>query len=333
MIKHHTAQGFINPWLERKDERSILSVMRWMLERRHKENKIINLKHQPIDLGYIHKNKTDPLIIWLGHSAFLLQIDGLNILTDPMLGNRASPAPFIGPERKTPPAIHVGNLPNIDLVLISHNHYDHLDFGTIRKLKNKQSKSKPEFIVPLGVNEWFKRRNFNNVRELDWWEETVFGDWVITAVPAQHNSGRTLGDRDSTLWCGWVLSNGKFKFYFAGDTGYGPFFSEIGHRFGPINLSTIPIGGYEPRWFMQPVHVSPEEAVKIHKDVRSHFSIAMHWGTFKMTDEDMDEPPKLLKLACNDQGVSEDSFITVMPGEIVHLDKIMDESNISQANV
>lgn len=333
MLKHHTEHGFINPWFEKEKGQNIFSAIRWMRESRSKKIKIINLQHPSVDLSYVNKNKTEPIIMWLGHSAFLLQIGGLNILTDPMLGHRASPVPFFGPRRKTPPAINVEDLPKIDLVLISHNHYDHLDFRTIKKLKKKQMGHEPEFIVPLGVKDWFKRRNLRTVRELDWWDETVFSDWVITSVPAQHFSGRTLGDRDATLWCGWVLNNGKFKFYFAGDSGYGPFFKEIGQRLGPMNLSTIPIGGYKPRWMMQRVHVNPEEAVKIHKEVRSDFSIGMHWGTFKLTDEDMDEPPKLLKKACKTQSLPENAFVTLKPGQIIHIDKISDDLNVPHEKV
>jgi len=174
-----------------------------------------------------------------------------------------------------------------------------------------------------------------SVTELDWWKDDDFDGWKITSVPAQHFSGRGLGDRNATLWCGWVMKKDAFTYYFAGDSGYCPYFKEIGDRLGPMNLSTIPIGAYDPRWFMSPVHVSPEEAVQIHQDVGSQFSIGMHWGTFKLTDEDMDEPPRRLRKALAKNEMDEKEFITVDPGQIIHLninlekipDVVSDEEN------
>ncbi len=319
MNEHHTSGGFFNPYNE--ELRRLSDLYRWMKERYKHPGRSVSLHPQPVDLDFIHHNRTRPLIIWLGHSAFLLQYDGFNILTDPMLSDRASPFPFLGPRRHTQPAIHVQDLPKIDVVLISHNHYDHLDIKTIRQL-TKQQQDPPEFFVPSGLGSWFERMNVSSVKEYDWWESDLWNGWQVTAVPAQHFSGRGLRDRNATLWCGWVIGRGRFTCYFAGDSGYCPYFREIGHRLGPMSISMIPIGAYEPRWFMKPVHANPEDAVKIHQDVRSQFSIGMHWGTFKLTDEDMDEPPKRLREAAKQCGLDEHEFVTVDPGEIVNLETV-----------
>ena len=322
MNEHHIPNGYRNPF--QSESHGFADFWRWMQERRENPGKAVSLHPRTVDLEFIRENRTLPLVMWLGHSAFLLQINGINILTDPMLGDRASPFSFIGPRRHMPPAISVEDLPEIDLVLISHNHYDHLDYGTIRQLIKKQDEKQPHFYVPLGLSQWFKITGAQFVNELDWWKEDDFKGWKITSVPAQHFSGRGLGDRNSTLWCGWVIKKDAFTYYFAGDSGYCPYFKEIGERLGPMNLSAIPIGAYEPRWFMEPVHVSPAEAVQIHQDVRSQFSIGMHWGTFKLTDEDMDEPPRKLRKIMAKNSLDNKEFITVDPGQIIYLDAILE---------
>ena len=325
MNEHHTPTGYRNPFAT--ESRGFADMWRWMRERRENPGKTVSLHPRAVDLNFIRDNRTKPLIVWLGHSAFLLQIDGMNILTDPMLGDRASPFPFIGPIRHTPPAIKVEDLPVIDVVLVSHNHYDHLDSGTIRQLLVQQHDHQPHFYVPMGLKEWFKDAGAKTISELDWWNEENMWNYQVTAVPSQHFSGRGLGDRNTTLWCGWVFKKGLFTYYFAGDSGYCPYFKEIGDQLGPMTLSTIPIGAYKPRWFMEPVHVDPEEAVQIHLDVRSRFSIGMHWGTFKLTDEDMDEPPRKLRKIAEEKGLDKKEFITVDPGEIVHLDAVFNKTS------
>lgn len=320
MNEHHIPNGFKNPF--DSETRGFAEVWRWMRERREHPGKKVVLHPRPVDLEFIHNNRSIPTVIWLGHSTFLLQIDGINILTDPMLGDRASPFPFIGPKRYTPPAIRVEDLPVIDVVLVSHNHYDHLDYGTMTRLLKQQEEQQPDFFVPLGLKEWFGRIGARSVSELDWWEDETWKGWQLTAVPSQHFSGRGLGDRNMTLWCGWVMKKGAFTYYFAGDSGYCPYFKEIGDRLGPMSLSTIPIGAYNPRWFMKPVHADPAEAVQIHLDVRSRLSIGMHWGTFKLTDEDMDEPPVKLSTALEERGLGKKEFITVDPGQVLQLDVV-----------
>ncbi len=222
-------------------------------------------------------------VTFVNHSTFLIQWKDINILTDPVWSDRCSPFSFAGPQRMRPPGIHFDDLPKIDMVLLSHNHYDHLDITTVRTLGDK---FKPKFIVPLGVSAYLKKNGIEHTAEMNWWER--LGDQVkITALPTQHFSGRGLFDRDKSLWCGYLIEMGTKKLYFAGDSGYGKHFREIGEKMGPMDISLIPIGAYLPRWFMSPIHVAPEESVKIHEDVKSKQSIAMHFGTFPLADDGM----------------------------------------------
>ena len=256
-----------------------------------------------------------PTITWLGHASLLVQYDGINVLTDPHLGKRASPVWFAGPRRVTPPGLTVDELPRIDAIVMSHNHYDHLDSWTIRQIRRRHLDRRPTIFVPSGLGHWFRRRGFNDVRELHWWESCEWRDWTIHAVPAQHFSGRGPGDHNRSLWAGWVLERGEFRFYFAGDTGWSQDFVEIGERLAPMSIAAIPIAAYEPRWIMKPVHINPEEAVKIHQAVSARQSLAVHWGTFLLTDEAADEPPKRLAAALDAAGVPRDQFWLMQHGE------------------
>ena len=227
-------------------------------------------------------------ITYVNHATFLIQTGGLNILTDPVWSERVSPLSFAGPKRMRPPGIRFEDLPEIDLIIISHNHYDHLDIETLRKLNEQYS---PEFIVPLGVDLYLNQEGITNTTALDWWEDESVSESVnITSVPAQHFSSRGLFDRNKTLWAGYVLETDSGNVYFAGDTGYGDFFKEIGQRFADITVGLIPIGAYKPLWFMSPIHVNPEEAIEIHKDVNAGISFGMHFGTFPLADDGMEEP-------------------------------------------
>ena len=221
---------------------------------------------------------------------------GINLITDPHLTNRASPVEFIGPKRLNSPAVELSELPSIDFVIISHNHYDHLDRKTVLALTKQQQEKPPYFLVPLGLKSWFADIGITEkVIELDWWQSEQIGQWNFTAVPVQHWSKRGLFDTNKTLWAGWVVRSPEQKLFFAGDTGYSKDFVEIGKRYGPMDLSLIPIGAYAPRWLMKDMHVNPEEAVKIHLDVESRQSIGMHWGTFlNLTEEPLLEPPQRL---------------------------------------
>jgi len=267
--------------------------------------------------GHLLSNPpTAPQLVWLGHASFLFQYRGLNVLTDPVLSNRASPFRLVGPKRFTPPALTVAEMPPIHLVLISHNHYDHLDEATVRQLHRRFGDNLC-FCIPMGLRRWFEKRGIHNLVELDWWQSTpLVGKNEVFCLPAQHFSGRTATDTNTSLWCSWLLEMDGFRFYFGGDTGYGQLFHDIGELFAPIDLALLPIGAYDPRWFMAPVHVAPEEAVKIHQDIGARQSVAMHWGTFVLTDEPMDEPPRRLRLALESQGISESVFRVMQHGEV-----------------
>lgn len=260
-------------------------------------------------------------VTWIGHSSFLVQANGINVLTDPVFSERASPVQFAGPRRFTPSALQVADLPEVHVVLISHNHYDHLDEATVRQL-NQRFEGRCQFAVPTGLSDWFRKRGIHNLVELGWWQSRVLGENVeLFSVPAQHFSGRTAWDRNASLWCGWIMDIAGYRLYFAGDTGYGEtLFPLIGELFSPVDLALLPIGAYDPRWFMSPVHVAPEEAVQIHVDIGARQSIAMHWGTFVLTDEPMDEPPRRLRQVLEQRGLPLQQFRAMQHGETLALE-------------
>lgn len=254
-------------------------------------------------------------LTWIGHASFLFQYGGHNILTDPVFAERASPLPFAGPKRHTPPALQVEDLPDIQLVLISHNHYDHLCETTVKKLFRRFGDGLC-FAVPAGVGTWFRKRGIHNLVELGWWQSRELpGIGEVFCLPTQHFSGRGATDRNMTLWCSWMLVQDGHQLYFGGDTGYGSCFATIGEIFADTDLALLPIGAYDPRWFMSPVHVAPEEAVQIHRDLGARQSVAMHWGTFVLTDEPMDEPPRRLRQALADAGLPDSAFRVMAHGE------------------
>jgi L-ascorbate metabolism protein UlaG (beta-lactamase superfamily) len=227
-----------------------------------------------------------------------------------MFSERASPVSLAGPKRLALPGAALKDLPKIDAVIISHNHYDHLDADSVKAIGDG-----PRYFVPLGFSQWFNSRGINNVQELDWWGSAELRGLRFHSVPAQHFSSRTPFDRNEMLWSGWVIETRAGKIYFSGCTGYAPLFQEIGKRLGPMRLSFIPVGGYSPRWFMKAMHVDPPEAVRIHQDVRSEQSVGMHWATFKLTDEHLSEPPVYLRKALKEAGIDENRFSVMNIGE------------------
>jgi len=229
----------------------------------------------------------NPSVTWIGHASFLVRMDGVTFLTDPIFSERASPLSFAGPPRLVPPGIPLDELPKIDFALVSHDHYDHLDLPTVRALAAKGI----PFFVPLGLGELVREAG-GDVTELDWWQSAPFAGVRLHCVPAQHFSGRSLTDESRRLWAGWVVEGPSRRFYHAGDTGYFDGFAEIGKRFGPLDLAAIPIGAYAPASIMQFVHLNPEEAVQAAVDLRATTAVAMHYGTFDLTDEPLDEPPR-----------------------------------------
>lgn len=315
---HHTARGFRNPYGE--TGKSLADFLRWQAARRGLKipAPTLDLSGVSPDLDFIHARHRRLAATWVGHSTVLVQVAGMNFLTDPVFSDRASPVQWSGPRRWQPPGLALAELPHIDAVLLSHNHYDHLDAGSVKALA-RQPGGSPLFIVPLGVGEWMAGAGIERVQELDWWDELVVGEAKVHFVPAQHWSGRTAADRNRSLWGGFVVEAGERRVYFAGDTGYSSDFRRIGERFESIDLGLIPIGSYLPRWFMGPQHVDPLEAVRIHQDVRARRSIGIHWGTFLLADEALDAAPAELAVARKAAGIAPRDFLTLRHGETLKL--------------
>jgi L-ascorbate metabolism protein UlaG (beta-lactamase superfamily) len=302
---HHKIDGFTNAD-GIKNTKTYAELRRWRSERAGKPPqpstlfKGYNFPVLKPDVDYLNHNKADNTVTFIGHSTLLVQMSGLNILTDPQFSHRASPVFFAGPERRTGLPLAVKELPKIDLVVISHSHYDHLDDASVREI-NAANNGQTRFLVPLGLKAWMQKRGITNVEEYDWWEGEKLGAAEITFVPARHWSARGLFDRNHTLWGGWVVKSPQFSFYFAGDTGYGEGFKEIGDKLGPFDVAAIPIGAYEPRWFMKNQHTNPEEALEIFKEVKGKNGIGIHFGTFELTDEALDIPLVDLEKAKTDK--------------------------------
>lgn len=299
---HHDPNGgFRNPWGPPRD-RSFREGVRWARERREKE---MAPDPDPSQLPLAHseilspRGSSDSLrITWVGHATFLIQIGGFNLLTDPHWSPRASPVQWAGPSRFVPPGVGFEELPPIDAVLLSHDHYDHLDAPTVQRL----GRHYPDAVwyTPLGYRDWLRRRRIRHVAELDWWESATASreggeSIILTAVPAQHWTRRGLVSQQR-LWSGWVIESAAGRVFFGGDSGYCPAFREIGDRFPDFDVSLIPIGAYEPRWFMEHDHMNPAEAVHTYGDLGGRgLMVGMHWGTFRLTDEDPLEPPRLAR--------------------------------------
>ena len=307
---HFDGTKFVNP--NEVGNHSYFDVLKWWLSGNDK-GIWKELKNGDVPQFSVPAETVNPEelhVTFVNHASFLLRIDGVNILTDPIWSYRASPYQWIGPKRMRPPGIAFEDLPPINLVLISHNHYDHLDIHTVKRLAAEHN---PQFIVPLGVEQYLHNNGIDNTLHVDWWDEHTFNSMLsLTTVPARHFSGRGLFDRNQTLWCGYVLHTSIGNIYFAGDTGYGDFLKDIGNRFGPLHTAFIPIGAYRPRWFMKSIHLSPDDAVIAHQDLQSKQSIGMHFGTFPMADDGMEEPVEDLREALAKHGISEEEF-SVMP--------------------
>lgn len=286
--RHFDGKRFYNP--NAAEPRGLLDVLRWKLSSRPARSpRFISDVEQAAPPQQVHGPET--LATLINHSTVLLQQKGLNILTDPIWSRRASPFSWIGPRRRRAPGIRPEDLPRIEVVLISHNHYDHLDLPSLRWLASLGGST---FIVPLGVARLLVSEKIEPAHELDWGDSYSFGNTTIHAVPAMHFSARGISDRNKTLWCGYILETQGRMVYFAGDTAFGNHFSQIRERFGPPLLSLLPIGAYQPRWFMSPVHIDPEDAVRAHEILGSSHSIAIHHGTFQLADEGIDAPKEQL---------------------------------------
>ena len=266
------------------------------------------------DTKFLKMNRIEPTITWLGHGTFLLQVGGVNVLTDPHLSERASTLCWFGGTRVVPPPLDFRDLPHIHAVVISHNHYEHLDRATVSRLIS-QKHGAPRFFVPLGLKSWVRSAGYAKCVELDWWQWVQHLGLTLHMVPAHHWSGRAPWDRNRTLWGGWIVDHPGFRFYFAGDTGYSQELIQIGRKFAPIDLAAIPIGGYEPRRLVGRYHVNPEEAVRIHQDVGARHSVGMNWGTFALGREPLHEPPRRLAEARGVAGLKESEFFVMQQGE------------------
>jgi L-ascorbate metabolism protein UlaG (beta-lactamase superfamily) len=308
--KHFDGKRFFNP--DAPQVRSFLDALRWKLTSRREPS--------PRFVGDVEPSKPpscvegDELRVTLiNHSTLLLQQSGIHILTDPIWSERASPLSWIGPRRRRKPGVRWEDLPRIDTVLLSHNHYDHLDLPTLRRLA---ARGECQFIIPSGVARLLRSQSIGPVDELDWGESLALGRATIHSVPALHFSARGIFDRNRTLWCGYVIEAKDHIIYFAGDTGFGDHFARIRERFGAPDLALLPIGAYQPRWFMSPVHMAPDEAIRANEILAAKTSIAIHHGTFQLTDESIDTPKKRLRECGPD-----DSFVVLSNGESVTLTK------------
>ncbi len=251
-------------------------------------------------------------VTFIGHSTFLLQIGGTCVLTDPIWSDRCSPVRFAGPRRVRRPGQNLKSLPGVDLLLVTHNHYDHMDLPTLRKV---QARWQPRTATGLGNARHLAKAAIRSAVELDWWQSIELAGARVTYVPAQHFSSRGLHDRNRSLWGGFIVEVAGTVVYFAGDSGYSPYFAEIGRRFPRIDLALLPIGAYEPRWFMRQHHVNPEEAVRAHLELAPRRSLGMHFGTFQLTDEAIDAPLSALRHAQASAGVTEQDFDVLAFGE------------------
>ncbi len=306
---HFDGQHFFNPGAPAG--RSFIDFLRWQRTRHAlawppwRENERVPKLPASLAAG-------EMALTFINHVTFLIQLPGLNVLTDPVFCERASPVQWAGPRRVHAPGLPFAQLPSIDLVFVSHNHYDHMDIATLRRLAVVHA---PLFLTGLGNGTFLRQLGIRPVVELDWWEQTSLRGVQLLFTPAQHWSTRGWGSRNHTLWGGLWLTHARQSLYFAADTGYSPWFAQLHRRLGAPDLALLPIGAYEPRWFMREQHMNPDDAVRAHVDLGANTSVAMHFGCFRLTDEGIDEPALALERACAVHGIAADSFHVPRPGE------------------
>jgi L-ascorbate metabolism protein UlaG (beta-lactamase superfamily) len=308
---HFDGKRFFNPTAPEGVTSTLWNILKMLREPRSRWPRSVENEGVPrLDEAL---ETSDIAITFVNHATFLIQTSGVAILTDPIWSERASPFSWTGPRRVRKPGVAFDRLPKIDLVLLSHNHYDHLDRATLRRLRQSFS---PIVLAAAGDARVVGPLGFKDVRELDWWGEVKISDTLkITFVPAQHFSGRGLFDRQRSLWGGYMIESRGRLIYFSGDVGYSSHFSDIRMRLGSPDVALLGIGSYEPRWFMQPVHMNPAEAVRAHGDLGAKQSIGMHFGTFQLTTEAIDQPLVDLKTALSQSGISDQEFVTLQEGE------------------
>lgn len=306
--RHFDGERFFNP--DASQVRGYFDLLRWKLTSRPERSPSFISDVTPSKPPSCVENG-ELRVTLINHSTVLLQQMGVHMLTDPIWSERASPFAWVGPRRRRAPGVRWEDLPRIDIVLLSHNHYDHLDLPTSRRLAGR---GQTQFVAPLGVGRYLESRKIGPSHELDWGESVQIAGTTIHSVPAMHFSARGLFDRNRTLWCGFVIETPRGTIYFAGDTGFGSHFTRIHELFGAPRLALLPIGAYEPRWFMSAVHMAPEEAVRAHEILGARTSIAIHHGTFQLTDEGIDTPKQKLRVC-----VASDSFLVLDNGQSVTL--------------
>lgn len=304
--RHVDGDGrFFTPWSE--DPKSVWGLLRWQLFSRNPYDKSGEPEVATVanDGASLSVAPGSAAITWVGHATFVVQDREDVFLTDPHFGDRA-----LLPERVVPPGVPIRSIPPDAFAVLSHNHYDHLDAGTVEALPASVS-----WFVPLGMADWFRARGRPRVVELDWWETAEHGRWRVTCLPSQHWTRRIEQGTNRALWCSWLVDSGEYRYYFAGDTGYFPGFAEFRRRFGPIDVAMLPIGAYAPRWFMRWQHMDPAEAWQAFLDLGARFMLPMHWGTFDLTDEPVDLPPRVLAQVVDERGGDPAPVRTLAVGE------------------
>lgn len=301
------------------NERTLVDFFQWLSRRDALPwPKKVDAKPQVVPEPRIPKEECR--VTFINHSTVLLQWEGLNILTDPVWCDRASPFRFAGPKRVIQPGVKLTDLPRLDLILVSHNHYDHMDVATLKQLSNTHQ---APILTGLGNRAVLEKNGIGSIRELDWWESSsITKELEVVYVPAEHFSSRGLFDKNEALWGGFILRAPSGVIYFAGDTGYGPHFKEIRTRFGPIRLAMLPIGAYKPEWFMSMAHNSPIDSVQAHQDLEAHVSLAIHWDTFHLGEESYDDPPKVFHQEARRRGLSVENFWVMTSGDVRTLSEV-----------
>lgn len=330
-VTHSVFQNgrYVNPW-DTWEDNSLKKLLKWVLF--DKSNS--NVPHSPSeldktlpvkDVNYQQLREPPPpgnvRVVWIGHASTLVQFDGVTVLTDPIFSQTCGPKGMIGRKRYRPCPVTVKDLPKIDAVFTSHNHFDHLDEMTVRALNDRFGESL-KWFAPLGLKQWFLDTGCSNVVEMDWWQEGCLDEHpeiLVAFTPTQHWTRRSVMDYCKSLWGSWVMKGPTASFYFAGDTGYCKGFKEIGNRYGPFTLAAIPIGAYEPVWFKKAFHISPEEAAKVHIEVKAKKSLGIHWGTFRLGSEFYLDPPKEARKAMEKFGQNPDDFFTLHHGESIDI--------------
>jgi L-ascorbate metabolism protein UlaG (beta-lactamase superfamily) len=318
---HYDGARFYNENPKARKHKSLYEVAKWKWQTKPKEEEIElaqNISNP--DLATTIQSQ-EVFVTFINHATTLIQLEGLTILTDPVFSDYVGINSLLSVKRSQKAGMDFKDIPKVDLVLISHNHYDHLDLPSIKKIFKRDN---PLFIVPLKNGVFLKEIGIEKIVELDWWDFYVLNEkQTVTLTPAQHWSGRGIFDRSKSLWGGFIIQHKNMKVFFAGDTGYASHFREIFHRFGAMDVSLLPIGCYKPRWFMKEQHMDPEEAVNAHIDLHSSYSIGIHFGSFKLADEGINQPVVALKKALKNKEISYSLFCAPLNGQTLQHVKIM----------